>query len=227
MQGLHCYQFFNVKHSYEKASELCKRYGSNLASVQSHYQNNFTAQLAAEYLSGEDGASYWLGLQTHNDLQTNTLQTDAGKQISQYYGHWALSHPDVDAGKCVKSVLRSGGDGSIRQEWELSTCEALMPFMCQIASCPSGTFHCSNGKCVNRQFVCDGSDDCGDDSDELNCPDQCRFHMESSGSIIETTNYPGKYRAFSDCKWTLEGPRGANIVLTVSPHFFSHDCCGG
>ena len=29
--------------------------------------------------------------------------------------------------RCVRSVIRDS-----RQEWELTTCEALLPFMCQI-----------------------------------------------------------------------------------------------
>ena len=59
-----------------------------------------------------------------------------------------------------------------------------------------------------------GTDDCGDDSDELNCPDQCRFHIESSGDNFETPGYStGKYKEFADCKWVLEGARGTNIVL--------------
>ena len=86
------------------------RYGSDLASVESFRQNNFTADLAADFLAGQESNSYWLGLQAYNDLQTNTLAADAGHQISQYYGHWAQLHPDVEQGSCVKSVLRSDPD---------------------------------------------------------------------------------------------------------------------
>ncbi len=70
------------------------RYGSDLASVESYRQNNFTADLAAEFLGdggGDDDeddiqtdkeeASYWLGLQAYNELQTNTLEADAGHQV--------------------------------------------------------------------------------------------------------------------------------------------------
>ena len=60
------------------------RYGSDLASVESYRQNNFTADLASEFLSAEaarDG--YWLGLRAYNQLQTNTLEADAGHQVSQ------------------------------------------------------------------------------------------------------------------------------------------------
>ena len=149
--------------------------------MESYRQNNFTADLASEFLTGNPDApdsssdsdsdvpvnSYWLGLQAHNELQTNTLAADAGHQISQYYGHWALEQPDVMEGKCVRSVLTGGSESDRRQEWELATCEALMPFMCRIPACPQGTYHCSNGRCVNSGFVCDGQDDCGDSSDEV------------------------------------------------------------
>ena len=156
LHGLHCYQFFNVRHSWQKASELCKRYGSDLATVDSFAQNNFTSQLAQRFLSGTDGARYWLGLRSHNDLQTNTLQTDAGDQIPLYHGHWAVSEPDTSHGECVEARLIEAEDGSVRQEWSLFNCDSLSPFMCRLAACPSGTFHCSNGKCISRQHVCDG-----------------------------------------------------------------------
>lgn len=76
-----------------------------------------------------------------------------------------------------------------------------------------GTFHCSNGKCINAAFKCDKQDDCGDASDEMDCASECHFYMASSGDVVESPNYPHKYPPFSDCKWTLEGPQGQNIVL--------------
>jgi hypothetical protein len=80
-----------------------------------------------------------------------------------------MSQPDVSAGNCVRSVLKSDATEKTSnvQEWELTTCEALMPFMCVIPACPSGTYHCSNGKCINNDFLCDGENDCGDNSDEV------------------------------------------------------------
>ena len=33
--------------------------------------------------------------------------------------------------------------------------------------CPENTFQCSNSRCVPTSNICDGVDDCGDNSDEL------------------------------------------------------------
>jgi len=215
LHGLNCYQFFSIRHSWQKASELCKRYGSNLVSVSSFRQNNFTGELAQQQLqtsSPED--AYWLGYQTQNELQTNTLASASGSQISQYYGHWAQEQPDTNDGRCVEALLP---EDPRRQQWALTRCETLLPFMCQIQACPKGSKHCSNGKCVNQKYVCDDQDDCGDGSDELDCQDRCRFHMNQLNSgQVESPGNGGNYAQFSDCKWTLEGPQGTNIVLVFS-----------
>ncbi|XP_051771492.1 low-density lipoprotein receptor-related protein 2 [Ctenopharyngodon idella] len=36
--------------------------------------------------------------------------------------------------------------------------------------CTSAQFQCSNGQCISQDWRCDGTKDCTDDSDELNCP---------------------------------------------------------
>jgi len=43
------------------------------------------------------------------------------------------------------------------------------------AKCVSTEFRCSNGKCIDRRWVCDRQDDCGDLSDESGCP--CRRYQ--------------------------------------------------
>ena len=79
----------------------------------------------------------------------------------------------------------------------------------------AGSYHCSNGRCINTAFKCDKEDDCGDWSDELDCPNNCHYYMASSGDVVESPNYPQKYEPLSNCKWTLEGPQGHNILLQV------------
>lgn len=151
---------------------------------------------------------YWLGLASLDDLRTNTLESASGALVSQYSGFWSLNQPDPNSGECVAVSLA----GSM-QSWELDTCESLLPFMCKSAACPQNSLHCSNGDCVNQAFKCDGNDDCGDGTDELDCPANCDFHMQSGGDVIESPNYPHKYGPLAKCKWTLEGPQGSNIVL--------------
>jgi hypothetical protein len=65
----------------KKYSLIFFRYGSDLVSVESFRQNNFTADLASEFLTGQEDSSYWLGLQAYNELQTNTLSADDGHQV--------------------------------------------------------------------------------------------------------------------------------------------------
>ena len=130
LHGLNCYQFFSIRHSWQQASELCKRYGSNLVSVASFRQNNFTGELAQQQLQTSNPEdAYWLGYQTQNELQTNTLASASGSQISQYYGHWAQEQPDTGDGRCVEALLP---EDPRRQQWALTRCETLLPFMCQI-----------------------------------------------------------------------------------------------
>ena len=44
-------------------------------------------------------------------------------------------------------------------------------FVCCSADweCAFYQWKCSNGKCINKDYVCDGADNCGDGSDESNC----------------------------------------------------------
>ena len=188
---------------------FCCRYGAELVAIDSYTENNLTLSIAASADPNKRlSDKYWLGLASLDDLRTNTLESASGALVSQYSGFWSLNQPDPSSGECVAVSLAAS-----MQSWELGTCESLLPFMCKAVACPSNSLHCSNGECVNQAFKCDGNDDCGDGTDELDCPANCNFHMQSGGDVIESPNFPHKYGSLSKCKWTLEGPQGSNIVL--------------
>ncbi|KAK9881868.1 hypothetical protein WA026_018067 [Henosepilachna vigintioctopunctata] len=212
LRGLHCYKYFSIRHSWEKAAELCRRYGSNLMSIESYEENNYTTTIAASAVPIERRSNasrnYWLGLASLDDLKTNTLESAAGTLVSQYSGFWSLDQPNPSSGECVDVIISEE-----KQSWELTTCERLLPFMCRTRACPEGSFHCSNGKCVNEKFRCDKQNDCGDSSDEIDCESNCNFYFASSGGVVENPDYPHKYAPLTNCKWTLEGPQGHNILL--------------
>ncbi|XP_045468348.1 sushi, von Willebrand factor type A, EGF and pentraxin domain-containing protein 1 isoform X2 [Harmonia axyridis] len=212
LRGLHCYKYFNIRHSWEKAAELCRRYGSDLISVETYEENNVTSSIATSSVPIErrnaTRNNFWLGLASLDDLKTNTLESAAGTLVSQYSGFWSLHQPNPSSGECVDVTLTGE-----TQSWELTTCERLLPFMCRTKACPEGSFHCSNGRCINEKFRCDKQDDCGDSSDEVDCPSNCNFYFASSGGVVENPDYPHKYAPLTNCKWTLEGPQGHNILL--------------
>ncbi|XP_055635764.1 uncharacterized protein LOC129775276 isoform X1 [Toxorhynchites rutilus septentrionalis] len=209
LRGLSCYKYFSVKHSWEKSAELCKRYGAELTTIESFEENKATREIALFGESrGRTANMYWLGLASLDDLRTNTLESTSGGLVSQYSGFWALKQPNPLNGECVAASNMNN-----TQTWVLETCENLLPFMCKRSACLQNSVRCSNGACVNQAFKCDGNDDCGDGSDELDCPSSCHFHMQSGGDVIESPNFPQKYSALSSCKWTLEGPQGTNIIL--------------
>ncbi|RWS09468.1 uncharacterized protein B4U79_12754 [Dinothrombium tinctorium] len=197
------------------------RYGSELALVSNFNENNHTSTLAFHHLREAPLKSYWIGYHSIDKLATNTLESASGKFVSKYIGFWATDDPNNAHGECVLANLNSypylSSENEIPQQiWQLTSCEDLLPFICQREACSHGSFHCSNGKCVNGAWTCDGFNDCGDNSDEIDCPKKCHFYLQSSGDKVQSPNYPNRYDPSSDCKWTLEGQIGSGMILQFS-----------
>lgn len=53
-------------------------------------------------------------------------------------------------------------------------------------TCKAGYFRCRNSRCINTSLVCNGLDNCGDSSDEVNCAcsEDIHFRCIADGKCI-------------------------------------------
>jgi hypothetical protein len=67
--------------------------------------------------------------------------------------------------------------------------------------CEDGHFHCANGKCILKSWLCNGWDECGDSSDEQNCTVACKTgysHCSSNSSLCYDFIH-GRCNGILDC----------------------------
>ncbi|KAK0398751.1 hypothetical protein QR680_002734 [Steinernema hermaphroditum] len=212
-----CLKVYQIERSWPQALAFCARYGSQLARVESNKENDYIGRMLTKpQISQVPRSDYWIGLvSNHRDDADDMFMWSDGSIVSRYTGFWAKGNPDHSAGSCTKVSINPHASPS----WKLSVCNILLPFVCELPACVKGSFFCHNGACVPSKDQCNGVNDCGDFSDEQNCPVSredmscMKFEKGESGQI-HSPNYPSSYRLNSNCRWVIESPINSRIQLT-------------
>ncbi|XP_037340928.2 apical endosomal glycoprotein isoform X3 [Pungitius pungitius] len=89
---------------------------------------------------------------------------------------------------------RSGGQRGDVAVDQLEFLDCALPLPLEGQECPLGMTQCARGGCVEQRQLCDGSDDCGDGTDEKTCDGYkvCDFEQDACNWDL---------RSFSKLKW--------------------------
>ncbi|KFD52311.1 hypothetical protein M513_06874, partial [Trichuris suis] len=216
LHGLSCYRVYTTQRSWPQALSVCSRYGGHLVKIEAIEENQFVHEIMRERLASLNVQDFWIGLFNHQSgNRTADIRWSDGETVSNYAGFWYLHQPAPFRGGCVAASLSKSNDLDW-SSWSFTACNALLPFVCQLPACVAGSLLCHNGKCISRTAKCDDFNDCGDMSDEMNCPkphSDCVRFLKGDSGVIASPNHPRSYGPNLNCHWTVEGPENARILL--------------
>uniref|UniRef100_A0A8W8JNR8 Sushi, von Willebrand factor type A, EGF and pentraxin domain-containing protein 1 n=1 Tax=Magallana gigas TaxID=29159 RepID=A0A8W8JNR8_MAGGI len=214
----YCFRKETVPMTWKHAETACLRSGMYLAWLEDDIENEY---VATHVMS--DVNQYWIGLSNtsstagQNEVSWSQYRMSENKTIPVYKGLWKNLQPAdfIEENKCV-STLKDKYDN----HWTVTNCREKLPFVCKLmgAPQPNDVILCGNGFYIHKNWKCDGQNDCGDMSDEIDCPSSCsKLLMLEKGTPGSVTMTSFDNNAF--CTWTIQAPVGARIKITISSSF--------
>lgn len=125
-------------------------------------------------------------LQTSSAVITGSVFPSHGCVIaSQIVWTTPMSHPPAVHVESLSCLQSRAWNHYLMHSLSLSTED-------QVYTCNPQQFSCANGNCILETWVCDGNNDCGDNSDEaqeLQCGEACHLFSKLYTPAIQCTYY--------------------------------------
>ncbi|GFO29946.1 fibropellin-1, partial [Plakobranchus ocellatus] len=196
----------------EVFSPLCFRYGAKLVEPVGHVLTDVLGALVTSLDPSVD--SVWTGY-TREGYSPASDDTGAfwsdGTSATVDVGVWGHQEPKIDMGDCAYMQRHDTG-----WKWYIGVCDQLRAFVCEATPCPTESYRCDSGLCVAPSLRCNGENNCGDDSDERDCPSECSVYITNLGQdlVYPGTNI-GSYGNQENCMWVVEGAVGGRIYMEI------------
>uniref|UniRef100_A0A8W8JUW8 Uncharacterized protein n=1 Tax=Magallana gigas TaxID=29159 RepID=A0A8W8JUW8_MAGGI len=214
----YCFRKETVPMTWKHAETACLRSGMYLAWLEDAIENEY---VATHVMS--DVNQFWIGLSNtsstagQNEVSWTRYRISDDKTIPVYKGLWKNLQPAdfIEENKCV-SILKDKYDN----HWTVTNCRKKLPFVCKLMGAPKphDVILCGNGGYIHKNWKCDGQNDCGDMSDEIDCSSSCsELLMLEKGTPGSITMTSFDNNAF--CTWTIKAPVGDRIKITISSSF--------